>query len=356
MMKAIVITPKKQYSARVIEMSKPIAKEDEVLVKVLEAGVCTTDREIYEGQYGEPPPGEDFLVMGHESLGVVESVGSKVGDLQKGDYVVRTVRTPCPEYCPNCRRGEQDHCQNDTFAEIGIKELHGIMTEFYADSPKNLVKVGKEHKDVGVLLEPLSFSVKAVRQSKRIQHAKMYWELKKALVFGAGPIGLLETFILRSEGVATDVVARSKKGNYKSEIVQKLGGNYYSIDELDQLGKYDLVIECSGHSENVTKGLEHLNKNGILCSTSITGGNRMETINADKRNIDRILGSRTNFGAVNSNYKDYVEGVRLFSVFESKWPGLLQKLVTKRVPFTDDLDVHKLLGQSRGDVKVVLKF
>ena len=77
-MKSIIITPKQPYSARVLEISKPKLQKHEVLVKILEAGVCTTDREIYQGLYGEAPFGEDYLIIGHESLGIVESVGNAV--------------------------------------------------------------------------------------------------------------------------------------------------------------------------------------------------------------------------------------------------------------------------------------
>ena len=354
-MKSIIITPKQPYSARILEIPKPKFREHEVLVKVLEAGVCTTDREIYQGFYGEPPIEEDYLIMGHESLGIVESVGRGVKNIKGGDYVVRTVRRPCIDSCLNCSSGEQDMCLTGNFLESGIKGLHGIMAEYYADLPENLVRVKEECKEIGVLLEPLSFCIKTIKQSKLAQR-RMKWDLKKSLIFGAGTIGLLETFILRSEGIVTDVVARSKNGNYKSKLVRGVGGNYYSINDINKLGKYDLIIECSGDSGNIARGLKHLDNNGVLCLTSITGGEKTEEYPISSINLDLVLGNKIILGVVNSNYKDYIEGEKLFSLFESKWPGLLKKMITRRVQFNSELKTDDLLKQNKEDIKVVLNF
>src|SRR5947208_12438435 len=65
-----------------------------VLVKVLRVGVDGTDKEINAAEYGEAPPGESFLVLGHESFGRVEAVGPGVTELRPGDHVVATVRRP----------------------------------------------------------------------------------------------------------------------------------------------------------------------------------------------------------------------------------------------------------------------
>ena len=56
-----------------------------ILVKVLKVGVDATDREINDALYGNPPPGDDFLVLGHESFGIVKAVGSNVRNIKVGD-------------------------------------------------------------------------------------------------------------------------------------------------------------------------------------------------------------------------------------------------------------------------------
>jgi threonine dehydrogenase-like Zn-dependent dehydrogenase len=95
-MKAIAVFPGKSGSAHLAEMPRPsvneIANGHGVLVKVLRAGVDGTDKEINAAEYGAAPEGYNFLVIGHESFGRVEEVGSNVTELRRGDYVVATVR------------------------------------------------------------------------------------------------------------------------------------------------------------------------------------------------------------------------------------------------------------------------
>src|SRR6188768_4421684 len=97
-MRAIAVHPGKANSMHLREIPEPsvddIPDGRGVLVKVLRVGVDGTDKEIDAAEYGAAPPGDDFLVTGHESFGVVEAVGPAVTGLQPGDYVVATVRRP----------------------------------------------------------------------------------------------------------------------------------------------------------------------------------------------------------------------------------------------------------------------
>ncbi len=353
-MKALAITPKKAYSAKIIDVPLPAFNDNEVLVKVLEAGVCTTDREIYAGLYGEAPQNGPYLIMGHESIGVIEAVGDKVSGLKKGDCVVRTVRRQCTDFCLNCRNNEQDMCLTGKFTETGIKGLHGVMTEYYADNPQNLVLINPEDRDVGVLLEPLSFAVKTIAQAISVQE-RMSWDLKKALVIGAGPIGLLEAFILKAYDVDVDVAAKSKPGNLKSRLVKEIGARYIPADNINTLKKYNLIIESSGDSSNIWDGVKHLENNGVMCLTSITAGNKVECYWTDSFNLNMVLGNKIILGVVNSNISDYIQGAQLFSLFKKKWPKLLEKLITRRVCFSESLDVASLFKKESDDIKVVLE-
>lgn len=354
-MKAITITPKKKGEVQLRQMPVPNYGPTEVLVKVLEAGVCRTDLEIYDGLYGEAPVGKDFLVMGHESLGIVEKVGDYATQLKQGDLVARMVRRQCADRCINCRRDEQDMCLTGNYVETGIKGLHGVMSEYYADSVKNMVKVNNSFRDVGVLMEPLSFSEKAVRQAYLVGKRMLAWEPKKALVIGAGPIGLLEAMILRNEGLNTSVAAFSKEGNSKSEIVKKIGAKYVSTQDgaLSSLGNFDIIIESSGTPEMIGEAMHRLNVNGVLCLTSITGGDRKYELPLEKINIDFVLGNKAIVGAVNANRKDFSSGKSHLYDFRSIWPGVMKELITRRVKPEDYLAAFE---KRPGDIKTVIDF
>src|SRR5919204_3395993 len=98
-MKAIAVTPGKRNSIHLEEIRKPgvadVADGKGVLVQVLRVGVDATDKEINDAEYGAAPPGDDFLVIGHENLGRVVDVGPNVPpSLAPGTLVVSTVRRP----------------------------------------------------------------------------------------------------------------------------------------------------------------------------------------------------------------------------------------------------------------------
>jgi threonine dehydrogenase-like Zn-dependent dehydrogenase len=67
-LKPIAIVPGRPETAGVIDLPEPVASDGSLLVRTLLIGMCGTDREIAEDGYGVPPPGEERLVLGHESL------------------------------------------------------------------------------------------------------------------------------------------------------------------------------------------------------------------------------------------------------------------------------------------------
>ncbi len=368
-MRAIAVYPGKAGTAHLREVDKTAISDSEILMRSLCAGICGTDLEINQGLYGTAPEGCDYLIMGHESIGVVEEIGDKVENLYGtwifpklavGDYVVRTVRRPCGK-CDNCSQRMNDACSTGYYTESGIKGIHGVMADYYKDSPEYLVLVPPEHKDVAVLLEPLSVVMKATRLAFRIHNDKSREQMKnrKSLVIGAGPIGLLEAMILRSLNMETYVVARSPKGNVKSGIVEEIGGTYISSSEeplndlRKRVGGFDFIFEASGSSDMAFQAMRSLGMNGILCLTSITGGNKYKNVPADKMNLDFVLGNKCVFGTVNANYEDYSDGIKFFEMFEKHWPGLAGKLITKRLPVERFKEGFE---KSREDIKTVIDF
>src|ERR1700677_606812 len=110
-MKAVAVFPA-EHRFDVVDHPEPsISADGEVKLRMIDIGICGTDKEIVTFQYGTPPPGSDHLVIGHESLGEVVQTGSGVKSLKKGDLVVTMVRRPCdhPD-CVACRAGRQDFC------------------------------------------------------------------------------------------------------------------------------------------------------------------------------------------------------------------------------------------------------
>src|SRR5438046_1706424 len=119
-MKAIAVFPAKREIKLVDHPEPKIAAPDEVKLRMLEVGVCGTDKEICSFQYGTPPAGSEYLVIGHESLAEVIEVGPAVTRLKRGDLVVPSVRRPCPhDSCPSCRQDRPDFCFTGDITERG---------------------------------------------------------------------------------------------------------------------------------------------------------------------------------------------------------------------------------------------
>ena len=151
LMKAIAVIPGTPGSIHLREVPKPslgsVPLGRGVLVKVLRVGVDGTDKEINAAEYGAPEPPDDFLILGHESFGVVEAVGANVHEVRPGDFVVASVRRPGKSVYDLI--GMQDMTLDDVYYERGINLRHGYLAEYYADSADFLVKVPGGLKEVG---------------------------------------------------------------------------------------------------------------------------------------------------------------------------------------------------------------
>src|SRR5579862_5462103 len=134
-MKGGAVFPGDRRLGLVTDLPEPMLESPScVKLRVLEVGVCATDREIASFTFGTPPPGFGYLVMGHEGFAEVVETGPEAGDLKPGDLVVPTVRRPCDDpACIACQNDRPDFCITGLYREHGIMNMHGFMTEFVVD-------------------------------------------------------------------------------------------------------------------------------------------------------------------------------------------------------------------------------
>src|SRR5881409_4543425 len=236
-MKAVAVVPGKPNSVHLADLPKPSVDEIPegrgVLVKVLRVGVDGTDKEINAAEYGAPPAGFDFLVIGHEGFGQVEAVGSNVTEVRPGDYVVATVRRPGRSLYDLI--GTNDMTTDDTYFERGINLRHGYMSQYYVDDAEFIVKVPQGLKEVGVLLEPTTVVEKGIAQAYELQRRLRVWKPKRAAVMGAGTIGLLATLVLRLRGLDVTTFARTPKPYLNADLIEELGAHYISTKDTPLL-------------------------------------------------------------------------------------------------------------------------
>lgn len=365
-MKAIAITPAER-SVALLQIDRPrILRPTDVLLRVLDVGVCGTDREICRFDYGTPPAGSRHLVLGHEALAEVVETGPEVRGLSTGDLVVPMVRRPCPHaHCVPCRAGRQDFCVTGDFTERGIKDQHGFMTELIVEDAQYLVPLPASLREVGVLVEPLTIAEKALAQVSRIQ-SRLPWGCAaglhdgvchRALVLGAGPVGLLGAMALRATGFATTVYARTPAPNVRAALVERIGARYVSSEDVpvdalpETIGPIDLVYEAVGASQISFEVLAQLGTNGVFIFTGVPGRKAPVAVDTDLIMRNLVLRNQVVFGSVNAGRESFEMAARDLARFEELWPGALAAMITGRFPAEAHRDL--LLGRAEGIKNVV---
>ena len=347
-MRAITVLPGIANSARLDEVPEPPLSDGAVLVRTRALGVCATDREILSGAYGTAHPGQGRLVLGHESLGTVETapVDSEVAP---GDLVVGIVRRPDPQPCSACAVGEWDMCRNGGYTERGIKERHGYGAERFRIEPEFVVKVDPALDILGVLLEPASVLAKAWDHSERIGQRARGWQPRSLLVTGAGPIGLLAALMGKQRGLDVHVLDHNK-GGPKEAIVHDLGAVYHTdASTLERLGP-DVLMECTGAATVIRDCLGAGAPGGIVCLTGVTEPGKTFDLDIGRLNRKMVLDNETVFGSVNANRRHYQMAAEALARADKRW---LARLITRRVALKN---WREALEPRPGDIKVVIDF
>jgi glucose 1-dehydrogenase len=345
-MRAVTVVPKQPGTAELTEEPEPHPSEGDLLVEAEAVGVDGTDQEIIDGAYGWAPPGKNRLVLGHESLGRVLEAPTDSG-FEADDQVVGIVRHPDPVPCINCAVGEWDMCRNGRYTEHGIKERDGFIRERYRLQPEMAVKVDPGLERLAVLTEPTSVVAKAWDHVERIG-GRARWEPERALVTGAGPIGLLAAMIGIQNGLKVHVLDRVTEGP-KPALVHDLGATYHA--DLEEAGDpFDVVIECTGVGALVFHAIEHLAAGGVMCLTGIASSDRKVPLDASALNKEMVLNNSVVFGSVNANRRHFMQAERALANADRAW---LDRLVTRWVPLER---WQEALERRPDDVKTAIEF
>jgi len=365
--KAIALTPGTER-VRLVDRPEPtITAPDEVKVRVLQVGICGTDREEAAGGRAEAPPGESELVIGHEMLGQVVAVGSAVSAVQPGDYAVFTVRRSCGR-CPACAIGRSDMCYTGDYAERGIKGRHGYQAEYVVDSSGYTVRVPGELASVGVLTEPMSVAEKAIDEATRVQlgrlpdvddHAR-WLNGKQVLVAGLGPVGLLAAFVLRLRGAAVSGLDVVDPDSRRPALLRRIGGEYVDGRQIraDKLTEHfdhiDLVLEATGVASLEFDLLSVLGINGAYVLTGIPGGDRPVKIDGADLVRRLVLGNQVMVGSVNASQMHFRKAIDDLGEARKAWGDAIGQVITHKAPYTEFAGV--LSHHPPDEIKTVLEW
>src|SRR5262245_48716187 len=203
----------------------------EVLCRTLELGICGTDREILHSAAPWTPPSESRLILGHECLARIESVGDGVSEFREGDLIVPVVRRALPG---QTRR--VDLLPFAAFTERGIVREHGFSQPLWLDRPEYLFRVPPEIAELAVLAEPLAVSEKAASEALLLQRTRLgpnAWSAAnppRVLVTGMGPIGFTAILAGIARGWPATMLGRDEPGTFRARLVERLGGRYQPLE------------------------------------------------------------------------------------------------------------------------------
>jgi glucose 1-dehydrogenase len=367
-MRAIAVTPSTKEISIIDQPEPRVSGPTDVKLRMIEAGVCGTDKEICAFEYGTPPMGSAQLIIGHESLGEVVEVGAQVRRVKVGDLVVPMVRRPCPhDYCMACANGRQDFCFTGDFTERGIKQQHGFMAQYVVDDEIYMNPVPQSLRDVAVLVEPLTIAEKALIQVWGVQQrlpwscptspGKAQAHCHRAVVLGAGPVGLLGAMALVNADFDTYVYAREPVPNPKADVLTMIGAHYisaenHSLEDLAQkVGNVDLVYEATGASRLAFAMIEKLGTNGIFIFTGVPGRKGPVEVDTDLMMRNLVLKNQVVFGTVNAGRDAFEGSIRDIGIFAKRWPDAVRALITGRFPMEAHRDL--LTGAASGIKNVI---
>jgi len=358
-MKAVAVFPAERRF-EVIDHPEPnVASSTEVKLKMLDVGICGTDKEIVSFQYGTPPEGSNYLVIGHESLGEVVDTGAGVTRLKPGDLAVPTVRRPCAHQdCLACRSGRQDFCFTGDFTERGIKQRHGYMCEFVTEDQQYLSAVPGVLREVAVLVEPLTIAEKAVTELWQVQR-RLPWKgvTHRALVLGGGPVGLLGAMKLVLEGFETTLYSRTPAASDLEKLVTGFGAKFVhaettSVADLAAgIGTIDVVYEAVGAATLAFDVIPYLGANGVFIFTGVPGRKGPVPVDVGSMMRDHVLKNQVIFGTVNASMESFARAIADLGTFLGLWPEPVRSLITGRFPI--DQAGEPLSGKVAGIKNVI---
>ena len=265
-MKALAYTAPGRFE--LIEKPKPVVLgPKDAVVKVTLSSICSSDLHIL---HGAVPQAQVGITVGHELVGVVESVGAEVSKVKPGDRVAVNVETFCGE-CFYCRRGYVNNCTSGGWM-LGCR-IDGGQTEYvrvpYADN--GLTPISDNVSDeqalfVGDILATGYWAAKISEIS----------EEDTVLIIGAGPTGLCTLECVRLYNPRRIVVCETDEN--RREFVRQhypnidVAGPTKCLEDLDNLtdGRgADRVIEVAGGDDTFELAWRGARPNAIVAIVAL---------------------------------------------------------------------------------------
>ena len=247
--------------AAVAEVPDPVPGPRDVVVRVEAVGICGTDLHVLDGEFA---PTVYPIIPGHETSGVVVSVGDRVEEVAVGDRVSVDPSLYCQE-CAFCAQGRANLCQN--WDGAGVARTDGSTAELTVAPVRNVYRL-PDHVDLALaaLIEPLSCAIHGFDLLPR-RLGEHY------LVYGAGTMGLIMAQLAPRAGAAS--VAVVDRNPERLAVAEQVGVPLVgtSAGEVARTGGWDVVIDCTGAIAAIEDGLTHVRRGGTFQQFGVAPAN-----------------------------------------------------------------------------------
>ncbi len=304
--------------AEVTEIPVPDLMPGHALVRVRAAGLCHTDIEVLHARYGG---GHFPLVPGHEYAGVVEAVAEDVTGLEVGSRVAIDPNLPCGT-CRACQKRMFNLCSN--LKAYGVTN-NGGFAAYSMVKASHLCDIGSLPFETAALAEPLACVLNGLNAA---QLTTGPFATQNALVFGAGPIGLLLALSLKAKGVQQVTVADIVES--RLEFAQSLGLST-AVPGSDDLAvrtkQFDFVADATGVARVIEGLVGFVADGGTALVFGVCAPGTEVSISPFEifRRQIKIVGSHS----LNRNIPDAL------AILSHDNEGLMARLVSHRLPLTE---------------------
>ncbi len=322
----------KPYEIVFQEVPVPQVKDDQVLVKIRNIGICGSDIHVYHGKH---PFTSYPVTQGHEVSGEIAALGKEVTGFHLGQKVTIEPQVYCGE-CYPCRHGKYNLCEE--LKVMGFQTT-GTASEFFAVDASKVTPIPQDMSfEEGAMIEPLAVAVHAVRQMGDVTG-------RKVAVLGAGPIGNLVAQTAKGMGaecvMITDVSDLRLQKASECGIDVCVNTRYRdfgeAMEEAFGRDKADVIYDCAGNNITMGQAIRYARKGSDIVLVAVFAG--MAEVDLAVAN-DHELAIRS---SMMYRHEDYVEAIRL--VNEGK--VFLKPLISKTFAFKDYLAAYQYIDANR---------
>lgn len=321
------------------EVPVPDPKTGEVLIKIMNIGICGSDIHVYHGKH---PFTSYPVTQGHEVSGLIEKIGEGTTGFTIGQKVTVQPQVVCGE-CYPCRHGKYNLCEK--LKVMGFQTT-GMASQYFAVDAKRVTALPETISlEEGALIEPLAVAVHAVGCAGDVNG-------KSICVLGAGPIGILtaqvakglgahnvmitdvsDIRLAKAKGVGVEACINTKTEDFATEFIR-----YFGPD------KADVIYDCAGNNITMNQAIRSARKGSVLILVAVFDG--MATVDLAVLN-DHELSLNTSMMYRNEDYQKAIELV-------SERKVQLKPLISKKFSFQQYQSAYKYIDENRESTMKVI--